>query len=295
MRLSVVIGWVNDYRWLAPGLEALADQTGPQPDEIIVATRHDLSQCDRFRARHPGVTLLAGSPQDSIPTLRAMALERATGDVVAVTEDHCVPDRRWTEALLRRIDAGARVVGGPIENDCDTRRRDQAAFLCEYGWAIGPGDAGPVDALPGNNVAYTRDLVGGLRETLASERWESFYHDALRRGGVKLDYEPAMVMRHRRSFDAGYFCGQRFHFGRSFAHMRNQGWGLFRRLLYGGGCVLLPAILWWRGLSALRRKRRYVARYLALTPLIVVYLCAGALGEWTGYVFGGGNSLERVQ
>jgi len=294
-RISVVIAWVNDVKWLTPCLDALMNQTRAAPQEIIVATRLGETKRRHLSQQFPNVMVIDGGPRATIPALRALALERATGDVVAVTEDHCVADSGWMAAIRRSIERGAQVVGGPIENACDQRRCDQAAFLTEYAGAIGPRTDGPVNGLPGNNVAYRREWVDGLRETLADGRWESFYHDALRGRGVELVYDSAMVMRHRRPFDFGYFCGQRFHFCRSFAQMRNQDMPVTIRLFYGVASVLLPPLLWWRGLSTLRRKGRYVSRYLLLSPLIGIYLVAGAMGEMAGYLCGGGRSLERVE
>lgn len=294
-RISVVIAWVNDVKWLTPCLDALMNQTGAAPHEIIVATRLGETKRRRLSQQFPNVLVTDGGPHATIPALRAMGLERATGDVVAVTEDHCVADPGWTAAISRSIGRGCQVVGGPVENAYAERWCDQAAFLTEYAGAIGPGTDGPVDGLPGNNVAYQREWVEGLRKTLAGGRWESFYHDALRRSGVELVFDSAMMMRHRRPFDFGYFCGQRFHFCRSFAQMRNQGMSIAKRLFYGAASVLLPPLLWWRGLSTLRRKGRYLGRYLLLSPLIGIYLVAGAMGEMAGYWFGGGRSLQRVE
>lgn len=294
-RLSVVIAWVNDFKWLEPCLEALANQQGPGCHEVIIATRRAKSECDRLAERFGNVCVVAGAPNDSIPVLRSKALERVSGNVVAVTEDHCVADPGWTAAIARVTGGGAKVVGGPVENAYDDRLCDEAAFLTEYAGAIGPAKDGPVEGLPGNNVAYTRDLVDGLRETLANGRWESFYHDALRARGVTLVYDSAMIMRHRRSFDFGYFCGQRFHFCRSFAQMRNVGMSMGKRVIYGAASILLPPMLWWRSFSMLRKKKRFVGRFLTLTPLIGVYLVAGAIGEMCGYLLGGGRSLERVE
>lgn len=294
-RISVVIAWVNDIKWLTPCLDALTNQTGAAPHEIFVATRLGETKRRHLLQQFPNVMVIDGEPRATIPALRALALERATGDVVAVTEDHCVADPGWTAAIARSIGRGAQVVGGPVENACDKRRCDQAAFLTEYAGAIGPKADGPVNGLPGNNVAYRREWVDGLRETLASGRWGSFFHDELRGRGVELVYDSAMVMRHRRPFDFGYFCRQRFHFCRSFAQMRNQGMSIARRWFYGAACVLLPPLLWWRGLSTLRAKGRYVGRYLLLTPMIGVFLAVGAFGEMAGYLFGGGRSLECVE
>lgn len=311
-RISVVIAWVNDFDLLAPGLVALAKQRDAGLHEILVATRHGLDQQARLRQGFPEVTVISAPPSTTIPALRAMAIRRAAGDVIAVTEDHCVPDDGWIAVIARQMQTGRDVVGGPVENAWYGRLRDWAAFLLEYAGAIGPAPDGPTRGLPGNNVAYHRDLALELCRTLDEQRWESFFHDDLVRRGVTLHYDSQLRMLHRRPFDFLYFIGQRFHYCRSFAAMRrcgvavpvrqgssspelsepSMGWKCF---VYAGGCVILPALLWLRTLRTLVAKRRFVGRYLLCTPLITIYLLAGAFGEMIGYLFGGNRSLERVE
>ena len=46
----------------------------------------------------------------TIPELRAMAIRRAQGDLVGITEDHCIAPDGWLEAMVRarmRRDSGS--------------------------------------------------------------------------------------------------------------------------------------------------------------------------------------------
>lgn len=294
---SVVIAWVNPIELLQPGMEALDQQVGGRPKEIIVVTRHGVQHQTLLQNLFPRVTLFPAPPETPITALRALGLARAKGDVVAVIEDHCVPDRNWLATIHSRMaDSRCRVLGGPVENAATRRLRDWAAFLTEYAGAIrAAGREEAISQLPGNNVAYRRELVPGLCETLDRGLWESFYHAELGRRGISLSYDPNMVVLHRRSFDLIYFVRQRFYFSRSFAQMRNQGLGALGRAKYAIGSFILPPLLLWRGLATLRRKGRYVGLYLVCLPLITLYVTVGTLGEMTGYAFGGGDSLGRVE
>lgn len=292
---SVVIAWVNPLELLRPTLDALHDQNGREPDEIIVVTRHGIEAQRQLQAEYPDVTLLAAPPGTSVPRLRSIGLERARGWAVAVTEDHCIPDRDWVATLERRLSSDLEVVGGPVENACTRRLRDWAAFLTEYAFAVAPVSTKATSQLPGNNVAYRRAHVSGLRATLDRGRWESFYHAELGARGVPMGLDAAMRVDHRRPFDFWYFVRQRYHFCRSFAAMRCQSFSAFDRVKYGLGSMLLPPLLLARGLRTLLLKGRFVGRYVGCLPLIGIYVGIGAIAEMTGYLLGGGHSLERVE
>jgi hypothetical protein len=270
-----------------------------KPDEIIVVSRHDSAELDKLKAGFPNVVLIEAESGTTIPKLRSLGLRRAASSVVVITEDHCVPSKDWLRVVERQIGRGYDMVAGPVENAWDDRIRDSAAFLTEYAFAIRPaneiGEVSEDGPFAGNNAAYRRDLIDGLCRTLDEGRWESFYHDEMRAEGKKLLYDPAMLLYHSRPFDFMYFVSQRFHFCRSFAEMRRESLGTAGRIKYGIGCAVLPPLLWLRGLQLLRKKQRFIGRYFLCSPLIALYLCSGALGEMNGYLFGGGNSLARVE
>lgn len=299
--ISVVIAWVNPPELLEQGLDSLTRQQSRNADEIIVVTRHNQDMQMRLRARYPEVTLLSASPQTPITMLRSMGLRVARGTIAIVTEDHCVPSGDWISVVEQRLQEDCDVVGGPVENACTHRLRDWAAFLTEYAFAIrshadvAESTIKPAAELPGNNVAYKREFVAGLCATLESGLWESFYHRQLAGRGAKMFLDTKMLLYHRRPFDFRYFIAQRYHFCRSFAAMRCQSLKTRARIKYGLGSVLLPPLLWMRGFRTLARKRRLVGRYICCSPLIAIYLSAGALGEMIGYFFDGGRSLERVE
>lgn len=294
--VSVVIAWVNPLEWLVPGLRALLQGQTRPPLEVIVVTRHAETQRARLCDLFPRVTLVVAPPHTSIPALRALGLRRAQGNMVAVTEDHCVPGPEWIERIEGWATSGAAAVGGPVENGRYRRWRDWAAFLTEYAAAMPPATSQPSATLPpGNNIAYRREHLAGLIATLEEGRWESFYHHRLQAAGAQVVFDPQLVIVHQRPFGCRYFMCQRFHFSRSFAAMRVQSLPSSARLAYGLGSLGLPPLLLWRVGHALWARPRLVHLFLLCLPLIGMYVSVGALGEMTGYILGGADSLERVE
>ncbi|HEX5418010.1 MAG TPA: glycosyltransferase [Chloroflexota bacterium] len=294
--VSVVIAWVNSFELLVPGLDAIRPQIRPDQDEVIVVTRRGEDEITLFQQRYPSLALQVAPAGTPIPELRCRGLRQARGAVVAVTEDHCVPCDDWIRRIAHRFSHGdCDVVGGPVENASTLRLRDWAAFLTEYAALIKSARESPDDApLPGNNVAYRRELVEDLCSALERGRWESFCYERWAEKGIRLAHDPALLVYHRRPFDFLYFVGQRFNFCRSFAAMRCQSLTTVRRLGYGVASAALPPVLLLRGFLALTRKRRLVGRYLQSLPLIALYFTVGAVGEMIGYLLGGGDSLARV-
>lgn len=299
--ISVVIAWVNLFELLQPTLDSLLGVSKRKPDEIIVVTRHDESEKKRLQILYPNITLIGAPSNTTITKLRSIGIRHSSGDVIVVTEDHCIATPDWLKAAEKKFEQGYDIVGGPVENDCTKRLRDWAAFLTEYAFAILPARSSTqngeekTEPIPGNNVAYKREFLKGLCETLDEDLWESFYHKRLEENGAKIIHEPVMLLHHRHPFDFFYFVKQRYHFCRSFAAMRCKTFNRVNQFKYGFGSLLLPPFLWLRGLLTLVKKRRFVGLYFLCSPLISIYLCAGAFGEMIGYFFGGGNSLEYVE
>ncbi len=294
--VSVVIAWVNPIELLLPGLEALRQQGRRHSVEVIVVSRRGNEEQERLHTLFPDVVLMSAPGDTPVTALRSMGIKRARGTIVAVTEDHCIPSDGWIATIEQNLrQPGCDIVGGPVENTATTRLRDWAAFLTEYTKAVRPvieDESG--DQIPGNNVAYRRELLGDICATLDRGLWESFCRPDLIKRGARLKFDSKMVTWHHRPFDFGYFTRHRYHYCRSFAGMRCQSFSTFQRLKYGFGSVLLPPLLLLRGLMTLVQKQRLVGRYLACSPLIGFYVTVGALGEMIGYFIGGGNSLARV-
>jgi hypothetical protein len=297
LKISLIIAWVNPLDLLLPCLSEFKKQSSEGSEEIIVVTRHDEKSQQELRTSFPDITLLAAPPGTSIPKLRAMGLKQASGEYLVITEDHCMPFEDWLAVLREQINQGEnRIIGGPVENGLTMRKRDQAAFLTEYAFAILPASStGKSQPLAGNNIAYPASVRERLVETLENGCWESFIYPELEKDGYPFIFEPWMILFHHRPFNFWYFSKQRWVFSRSYAGMRNQKLKISGRLKYGLGSLILPPLLYLRGLMTLRKKGRYFFSYLLLSPLIFSYFIFGALGEMFGYFFGPRKSLAAVE
>lgn len=287
---AVVVASVNGFPDLGECLDSLCAHCPGA--EIIVADCTDRETRERIREGWPSVKLIAFELPTSIPALRAAGIAASSAPYVAVIEDHCVVRNGWAQAILGAHRAGYSVVGGPIRNTA-RRLRDWAAFLFEYSAHMEPQPAGVVADLPGMNVSYDRRALEAIEDLLREAKWESWLHARLRERGFVLYATPDATLDHVKDFGIGEFLGQRFHYGRAYAAMRNDALG-WKRALYAATSPAIVPLVYAR-LARNVRQRGHAREFVLATPLLALYLLATAVGEGLGYVAGGGRSLLRVR
>lgn len=110
--ISVVIPSLNDAELLAACLAALAVQTRP-PDEVLVVDNASTDATARVCAE-AGVQRLL-EPVPGVTAATAAGLDAATGALLARLDADSVPPRRWLEHLERLFEAepGLAAVSGP--------------------------------------------------------------------------------------------------------------------------------------------------------------------------------------
>ena len=291
--LTVVIASVNGWHVLEPTLRALDALPERPAMEILVVEAVGGETRERLRGHSPKVVVVESSRQP-IPRLRYQGVVRARGDFVAILEDHTEVGPAWAETIVSRLNGPWGAVGGAVENGRDGLI-NWAVFFCEYAAYMGPVREGESSDLPGNNIAYRRPLLLRHAGVLDEGKWESWVNDELRADGVPLASANAMMVRHIKPFRLGYFLRQRFHFARSYAGMRRGDQSRLKRLVYGAGSLVLPALLTARVTKTVLGKRRHIGLFCAVSPLVVLFLTVGAMGEMVGYLVGPGRSLDRVE
>jgi hypothetical protein len=291
--LSVVIPSVNGLGDLVGCLEALEHQDGVALEPIVV-DRLGEGVRDTIRRRFPTAQVIAVPAGTTIPRMREIAFGAATGDAVAVIEDHVIVPPGWARALLDASKDTGAVVGGSIDNAARGSIVDWAAFLCEYSHCITPLPAGPTNALPGNNVIYDRSLLARYRDTIADGKWENHLHDAMHRDGVPMILRPDIGVGHKKHYTVGEYLSQRYLYARSYAGERVRGMPLGRRLAIGAAAFALPPLLMYRTVARVLAKRRYRAQLALSIPLLLLFITAWTVGEIVGYWTGPADSLSRV-
>src|SRR4051812_45769818 len=160
---------------LARCLAALAAQQRP-PDRVIIVARAEDEPTQRVAAAgHDGLTVervLVAAP-GQVAALNA-GLEGLREDVVAITDDDCVPPPDWLARIERAFaaDPGLGGLGGPDRlwhgGERVTGERRVVGRLLWYGRFVGlhhlaTGPAREVDILKGANMSFRRRAVAARR------------------------------------------------------------------------------------------------------------------------------------
>jgi glycosyltransferase involved in cell wall biosynthesis len=208
--ITVAVATVDRPDGLRRCLEAVRAGT-VAPDEIVVVDQGDVVRTEAvLRAVRSGVPLVhLAQPGRGLSVSRNAALETASSDVVAVTDDDCVPDAGWLAALVNAFSEPAppdAVCGRvlplgpptpdtvPVASRASEIRREFVGRALP--WAVGTGA----------NFAVRRDLVrsiGGYDERLgagtAGGAGEDL--DVLRRllaADAHIRFEPSALVYHER-------------------------------------------------------------------------------------------------
>ncbi len=236
--ISVVIPCYNDASFLAVCLEALAAQTRPA-DEVIVVD--NLSTDASAAVAHAGGARVVTAPFPGIWPAAATGFDAAGGDVIARLDADSVPPSDW----LARIDAafaafpGVDVITGPGDfYGCSptTARLGRVLYIGGYFWAIGLWLARP--PVFGSNFAMRQGTWREVRGRVHRDRGD--IHDDL---DLSFHLGPSVTVAYRHTLRVGISA-------RPF-----QSWaGFLRRLNWAYRTLALhwPAAAPWR----LRAERR---------------------------------------
>ena len=214
---------------LAEGLRlpdevVVVDQSRGNETQAVVAT--SASGISARYVRHDGAGL--GASQNA-------AFRAATGNVVAVTDDDCVPRPDWLARLMDAVASAERpagVTGRVLPLGPDVAGMYPVSLRTGTERRVLVHGSLPWDAGSGNNFALRRDWIariGGNDERLGPGAPGKgavdidLFHRLLRAGGTIL-YDPAVVVLHERTSKQGR---------------------LSRRYPYGHGMGAACA-MWWR-------------------------------------------------
>lgn len=289
-KLSIVIAAWNGAASLRQCLESLREQAAVADTEVIVAANFPSAGDEASFSNLSALTFPAGT---TVPTLRASGIAAARGEIIALTEDHCLFDPQWCAEIRKAHELPYSVIGGSVENAGGQRTVDWAVYFYDYGRYMPPNPAGETGSLSGINVSYKRAALEEVRHSYSGGFFEVFVHGELRGRGHRLYMAPAAIVYHNKAYRFGSSFVQCFHLARSFAGRRLAWAGLPRRIIYASGALLLPVLLPARIVARVLAKGHHLSKLLLALPCIVVLMTSWSCGEFVGYLFGEGASAGK--
>ena len=300
LSISVILGRVSteDGDRVLETIAALQPKIAGGPCEIVIADRLNDTVSDQIARDYPQVCLIPCPSETTLPEMRARAYMMSSGEIVGVTEDHCVPGAGWIATVTRAFTEGGpslAAVGGSVVNGVTDTGFDWATFLCEYSSFSPPVAQGLSDFLPGMNVAYRRSVLDAApRESLTSGFWETTLHPDLLAAGGEFRSLNELPMFHKKRFSWRLFAGQRFVYSRYYAGTRFRNAGLAKRVIAAAASLLLPPILLWRMIK-LSRAKGLTRELRSALPWLSMLVVIWAIGESAGALLGPGDALARIE
>lgn len=197
MTVSVVLTVLNEGDGMGELLDALLAQSRA-PDEIVVvdggSRDHTLQMLHRYAERDARIKVHV-EPGTNISRGRNLAVARAQGDILAVTDGGCRPDRDWLANLVAPLlaDPGVCAVAGRFAADPRSRFEHYAGQLSTPDMT----DESQRGLFYGRSSAFRRSAwqaVGGYPEWLYTGEDTLFAIAVGRHGCGRIVYAPQSLL-----------------------------------------------------------------------------------------------------
>lgn len=238
-RFSVVVCTRNGALTLRNCLAALARQNYPDY-EVLVIDDGSTDETPAIAREFPLVHYHRQAP-GGLSAARNHGMRLATGDILAYTDDDCIPDEDWLKYLAPAFDNPAWVAAGGPNLPPPPRNLTEACV------AAAPGAPAHVlvgdevaEHLPGCNLAIRKSAlaaIGGFREEFTTAGDDVDVCWRLQEGGGSLRFVPAAVVWHHRRFTVRAYLRQQTGYGLAEALLMKH---FPRRFAWFGGAR-------WRG------------------------------------------------
>lgn len=282
----VVVILTGDENYLGRCLTALTQQTQAPRTEVLVPCDRNASSLLKLSGNFPGARFLSIDGDRTYAELRAIGVRESKAQVVALTEDHCIPSPDWCAQILRAHARTNAAIGGAVNKEGPDSALNWAFYLADYLRYMKPIPEGPTHNLTDCNVSYKRASLEAIETKWSHEFHENDVHEALCAGGDLLWLAPEILVYQQRTIDLRAAIRDRYTFGRLFASTRAANFSASQRLLYSVLSLLIPAVQLSRIAVHVLRKGRCRSEFFRSLPHLLLISTVWATGELVGYATG---------
>jgi hypothetical protein len=291
--LTVVIPTCHGWAAVRPFLEGLRDQAQATGAEVVVVDG-STEPGPPPDALWPGLVWLHRAGV-GVFTLRALGRQAARGDILAVTEDHCLVAPDWCARILEAYAShpNAAAIKGVVRNGSRARLADRASYLMSQAPHLPPFTGAPADTILGASCAtYSRRAL----ERLAREPgWPLELHDVgrWRAAGETIVADERIWVEHHQSAPLLELSRLHYHNARAISGLRRSriAWRDWVRL---AAAPILLIVRTARTVALCAQKRVPWSALLPSVPLFLWFYVWKASGEITGYLTGPGDSETGI-
>jgi hypothetical protein len=291
---TAVVGTIQGWPDIEPNVRSLEVAAGRVGGEVIVVDGSG-QPAPPPGALGPAVCWIA-EPGTSVFRGRLRGYRKARGEIVAITEDHCLAPPSWAERMIagHREHPEAAAIGGSVENGASRSAMDWASFIIVQVAVMAPIRSGVAARLSGAvNVSYKRRALDAVDDNDGMGVMDGLHQAALLRKGERLVADDRIRIVHDQSLGFRGTTAIHFHAGRTMSAFRRQTMGP-REWARFVGAFVVPIARFGR-IVALGGRKGYARHIARSAPAIVWLLYAQALGQFLGYATGAGGSANQLQ
>lgn len=297
-KISILLATKNSVEEISLCLESIEKQNDFSANrgiEVIIAAASSDQVKSTIVNRFPWVKIIHCDLEASSADLKRKAILESRGEIIVMTEPHCIVDERWISSILKSHDSSYAVISGAVEPFELLRLRDWAAFFCEYSPFILPLKKGKYPEMAGNNISYKRETLSKYFSSISKEGfWKAFIQSKMTENKESMITDPNIIVYHKKKVDFFPMLCKRYYFGRCFGGMRGERMKKTKKIFYALFSPAIPLLFLTRSIRSVVPKKRYLKEYFLSSPLLVLLFIAWAYGEFCGYIRGKGNSCREV-
>lgn len=292
--LSIVLATTHRWPEVEPTLDAIF-AAEPVDMEVILCDGHGNGAPPPDRFGDAPLRVIA-RPGASVFALRARGVAQAFGDVVAITEDHCLPARDWPRQVIaaheRHPEAVA--VAGAVTNGSTDDPWDCANFLMTFAEHLPPMPPKPTVRAPSVANGSVKRAAAGIPAEPEPGWFETELMLGLIRAGLVARDDGPRVVHVQSHGSPRATLAAHFHNGRATAGLRAQPPGLRALAAERARISRLPFQLAAETRVALADRPPLSGQEARGARLVPVVALAHTVGELTGLLAGPGRSAELL-
>lgn len=297
-QMSVIVVTPDHYDKIRKTIEHLRAQTARDKLEIVIVAPSikEFDQDGSYMRDFLRFHLVEVGEFKSTGEAVATGARMASAPVVTYVEEHAYPEPGWAECLIIAHQQSWAAVGAVLYNANPESLISWASFFTDFGPWIEQASGKETRRLAPHQTSYKRSILLDYGTELgAMLEVEGILHWDLISKGYRLYLEPGAQVHHLNPSLLSSYIVAEFQGGRMFgaARTRYEHWSLWRRLLYIGGMPLIPIIRFTRVLKEILRTTFKTNLIPSILPAVIIGIVSHSIGEWTGYVFGVGDSPKH--
>ncbi|RMF55041.1 MAG: glycosyltransferase, partial [Calditrichaeota bacterium] len=217
--------------------------------------------------------------------LASIGIRQTQGRIIALTEDHCIPDKDWCEEIIEAHKETFSAIGGPVVISTEDPVSWAFAFTDYYRY-LSPVPEGPTPYLTVCNVSYKRESLEKVSYAWKHHFHEVAVHEALLKQGELLYLTNRIKVRQWRELSFKEALHERYSFGRLFGSRRAIDIHPQRRIIYTIFAPLIPLLLFGRMVKNIVQRKNSLAQLFVSFPYLWLFILSWSLGEFIGNLTG---------